>query len=158
MKALESNTSLFQFKQLVHQHVQSLVRERIDSLKANITEVQGAANTDTKSSMGDKYETGRAMAMLEIENLVAQLDQANKQLQTIHEITPVKALTRPEQGAMIKTDQGYYYLSLGIGKLEVDGKDVFLLSAISPLAQVLINSTGDSIEFRGRIIHILDIA
>jgi hypothetical protein len=45
------------------------VDDRISATQQAIQSAQASANEETKSSSGDKYETGRAMAQLEIEKI-----------------------------------------------------------------------------------------
>jgi len=49
------------------------IDQRIDAAKKAIGEAQASANEETKSSAGDKYETGRAMMQLAIEQNSTQL-------------------------------------------------------------------------------------
>jgi hypothetical protein len=55
-----------------------VVHQRIASAEEAIRMAQESANQEGKSSAGDKYETGRAMAQLEIEKASGQLAEANK--------------------------------------------------------------------------------
>ena len=62
----------------VHQKCSYLALTKIENLKSELESLQEASNADIKSSVGDKYETGRSMIMLEKEKLVAQLQDAYK--------------------------------------------------------------------------------
>ena len=50
------------------------VQGRMDEAKLAIDEAQKASNDDTKSSAGDKYETGREMMQQETDRNMAQLN------------------------------------------------------------------------------------
>ena len=54
---------------------------QISTLKSAIKATQQSANEETKSTAGDKYETGRAMAQLEVEKFQSQLAEALKMKQ-----------------------------------------------------------------------------
>jgi hypothetical protein len=54
------------------------INRRIETIQGVISAAQDSANDETKSSAGDKYETGRAMMQLEIENNSKQLTEALK--------------------------------------------------------------------------------
>jgi len=54
------------------------IDERIQVANQAIQFAQDSANDETKSTAGDKYETGRAMAQLEIEKINAQLNESKK--------------------------------------------------------------------------------
>ena len=54
----------------VHQKCSHLAFTKIEGLKSELKSLQEAYNADIKSSVGDKYETGRSMIMLEKEKLI----------------------------------------------------------------------------------------
>ena len=56
----------------------SKIQDKIKSLEKLIAETR-ASNNETKSSMGDKYETGREMLQQEINNLQVQVNEVIKQ-------------------------------------------------------------------------------
>ena len=72
----------------LHQKCAEIIEQRITELKSIIQESQDAANNETKSSAGDKHETGRAMAQLETEKLSSQLSEALKTQKTLQKINP----------------------------------------------------------------------
>jgi hypothetical protein len=49
------------------------IREQQIELQALIDEVQNASNNETKSTAGDKHDTARAQAQIEVERLNKQL-------------------------------------------------------------------------------------
>jgi hypothetical protein len=63
-------------KESLYNHCMRYVQERIARIQNEIDLHQAAANEETKSSAGDKYETGRAMAQLDIERNSVQLREA----------------------------------------------------------------------------------
>ena len=58
-----------EIKKQLYQKILSIANDRVSNLKRIILETQESANNETKSSAGDKHETGRAMAQLETEKL-----------------------------------------------------------------------------------------
>lgn len=56
------------------------LQQQIVSLKQLLDEVTEAVNNETKSSVGDKHETSRAMMQLEQEKLGKQLLEAETHL------------------------------------------------------------------------------
>jgi hypothetical protein len=70
---------LKEFKKLLFDHCQNYLAKRISNIREAINFAQDSANDETKNSSGDKYETGRAMAQLEIEKNTEQLTEALKQ-------------------------------------------------------------------------------
>jgi len=65
-------------KQKLFDFCEEFINERIDRIESYIREIEGALASETKSSAGDKHETGRAMIQLEREKLGQQLSEAEK--------------------------------------------------------------------------------
>src|SRR6187399_2402536 len=82
------------------------VTKRIDSIRSAMAVTQASASEETKSSAGDKYETGRAMAQLEIEKLNEQLSEALKAKGTLEQINPALQSMTIHPGSMVLTTQG----------------------------------------------------
>lgn len=93
-----------------------------------------ASNNDTKSSMGDKYETGREMLQQEINNLQRQLNEANNQQTALQKIN-ADPCTKVQNGALVKTDRGLFYISASVGEIIYDNQKIMTVSIESPLAK-----------------------
>ncbi|REE00552.1 3-oxoacyl-ACP synthase [Marinoscillum furvescens] len=148
------DVDLMQKKMRVHEACVATLMQRKEGLLAELRNFQDAANNETKSSAGDKYETGRAMMHLEKEKVAGQLDQVLKMEQVIRGIKPEKELDKAALGSLIKTENGHFFLSVSLGA--VDG--VVCLSPVAPLGQALLNATpGDKVSFQGRTFDILEV-
>jgi len=99
-----------------------------------ILELTESANSDTKSTVGDKHETSRAMVQLEQEKLGQQLKDAELQLLEFDKLNFKKAAAIVGKSGLIETDRGLFFIATSIGKLELDSKTVFVISPKSPLA------------------------
>ena len=131
---------------------------RIRVAQEAMQQAQQAANAEEKSTAGDKYETGRAMAHLEKEKTAAQLFEANKLKELLHKINPEVVTAKTVLGSVIITDKGNYYLAISAGKLQVQGKEFIALSAASPLGAQLINRVaGDKVTFQGKTLSIISV-
>lgn len=120
--------------------------------------VQESLSSETKSTAGDKHETGRAMIQLERERLGAQLAKIEEELTELHKIDPTEICDRVRQGAVVMTSGMNYFVGLSIGALKVDGIDFFAISLQSPIGMELNGKTkGSKINFRGRDFEILEI-
>lgn len=134
------------------------VQQRIGNIRAAIKDAQESANEETKSSSGDKYETGRAMMQLEIENLNGQLNEAIKLKETLFSIRVNSEMRAAEPGALVITDAASYFLTVSVGKLTLDHKDYFAVGMTTPIAQALAGShVNDLVTFNDRKIKILEI-
>ena len=133
-----------------------VVESQLRSAEQMIRMAQESANEETKSSAGDKYETGRAMAQLEIEKGSSQWAEAEKLKAALEQL---RDPARPEQasrGSLVYTDQGNYFLSIPAGKMEVGGVTWFAISPASPLGSALIGArSGTTVPFRNKQIRVL---
>jgi len=133
------------------------LQARIETLQRSVETIQAARNNETKSSAGDKYETGRAMMQMEEDKITAQLDQAQFQLQQLRQI-PAYSGTAIGAGSLVHTQKGRYFLSVSMGKAMVDGTVFYCISTQAPLAQQMLGkSAGDKIVFNGQEDEILDV-
>jgi len=123
-----------ELKQKLYQECLNYVQRSIDAAQQGINEAQQAAKDDTKSSAGDKYETGREMAQQESNRNMAQLHQANKlkvQLNTV----PITTSNIVDNGSIVITDSGNFYIAIGAGTMRVEGINYFAISLVSPIGQ-----------------------
>lgn len=72
----------------------SLAEERIQAIRGSIKDARDASVSDTKSSMGDKYETTREMMSIEIEKLQKQLEDAQNKLMALKIIDPLNRVAK----------------------------------------------------------------
>lgn len=146
------------FKRQLHEACLQSVQDKVDLCHASLKGFQDAANEETKSSAGDKYETGRAMMHLEKEKIASQLDQALKQQKVLRQINPDKVLNKVDLGTLVETNSGLFYISVSLGMLKL-AKDVFCISPVSPLGKAMLGkSVGDQVSFNGRNYAISQIA
>jgi hypothetical protein len=125
-------------KRYLHAHCVAYVQERIGAAQEAIQTAQRSANEETKSSAGDKYETGRAMAQLEIEKHSAQLAETLKLKHALEQISVDDESSIVRAGSVVLTNQGNFYLAISAGQILIQDKTYFALSPGSPLGQKLI--------------------
>jgi hypothetical protein len=146
-------------KSHINHYCQSVLEERIAAFNAEMKALQADANSDTKSSAGDKFETARSMAQLEIEKLRQRKNQALDDLALLiklqNELQPREFIG---PGALVQTDNGLFYISAGLGKLAVESIYFFAVSAISPVAKALMGKKpGDLVTINQNNYTILKI-
>ena len=127
------------------------VQSRMDAAQQGIDEAQQASKDDTKSSAGDKYETGRAMMQQETDRNMAQLNEANKLKVALNTINPIAIHATIDTGSVVKTDNGNFYLAISAGTLHVNGESFFAISPASPIGFKLKGlKVGDRFELNGK--------
>lgn len=145
-------------KKALYNYCVDFVNQRIESIRQALSSARESADEETKSSSGDKYETGRAMMQIEMENQMIQLQEARKLEDALRLIRPEVRTERVQPGSLVITGQGNFYLTIGIGKISLDEKDYFILAPSSPLGQLLLDKkVSDEYTFNGRTFKITDV-
>lgn len=117
------------------QSISQKLSEKIENFEKLISETRASSN-DTKSSMGDKYETGREMLQQEINNLQVQLNEILKQKDFLKTVLP-KPNDKAEKGAIVKTEKGLFFISVSLGEIKIDNEKIICISPESPLAKAM---------------------
>ena len=142
-------------KQELYQQLQTLVDKQIAIATENINSAKISQENDTKSTAGDKHETGRAMLHLEQENNQKQLAKALQLKQELASTNINQSKESISKGCLVYTENGKYFLSIGIGKLVVAEQTVFAISLASPIGQLLLGKrVNDTFDFQGKAIKI----
>ena len=70
---------------------------------------QESLDSETKSSAGDKYETGRAMVQIELEKNQAQYNKFLKLKNELKQIDPIVIKSKIEYGSIVVTNNGNFF-------------------------------------------------
>ncbi|WP_375579585.1 hypothetical protein ABWH96_00475 [Marivirga tractuosa] len=138
-------------------------RKDLKAKKLNISKeiesVKDSMGSDTKSSAGDKYETGREMMNQERDKLQSQLGVIDRQLESLNQVKTNKKFEEIDFGALVKTTLADYFISISYGKFSMHTKDVFMISAVTPLAQLMMGKrAGDKVNWNGKEILIEEVS
>ena len=148
---------MMELKNRLFEACENYVEERITRVEAAINDLEAALKLETKCSMGDKYETGRAMLHLEFEKLAGQHEQFRKLRKTLR-IMPLKPSENVTFGSAVETSAANYYIAIPAGELKIDGKTFYAVGAASPIAQALSGKKpGEIISFGGKSMEIQKI-
>ncbi|HIG58063.1 MAG TPA: hypothetical protein EYQ21_01505 [Flavobacteriales bacterium] len=147
-----------ELKELFLTELNSLVEEKVNTANSSIYSTTESKNTATKSTAGDKHETGRAMMERELALSNSQLQKALIQKNELSKISLDMDCTNIKPGALVITSQGNYFISIGLGRVNVNGNECYAISGGSPIGLVLMGSKkGQHINFQGRNIEIIAI-
>lgn len=128
-----------------------VIDQKLFLAKQTMEMAQESANEENKSSVGDKYETGRAMAQQERDKAAVQLTELNKLKRILHTIDAKEENLKVEPGALVTTNQGLFYIATSVGQIDIDNEKVFVISPISPLVQAMLGrAKGDEVELNSR--------
>lgn len=136
-----------------------LLNDRKTGLENALATAKESRDNDTKSSAGDKFETGRAMMQQEMDKLEHQRQNLLQQYHQLLQIDTVHPHYQIGLGSLVRTDKGLYFLAIAYGKLEIGTETLYIISTASPLAQLLLSKkVGDSFNFQQQLNRILNIA
>jgi len=142
------------FKNRLKQFCQHTIEQRIAAAKEAVKNAQDSANSEEKSSAGDKYETGRAMGHLQKDMFVRQMSEHIKEMSDLLAVNTSIIYNYATAGAFIETAQSSFFIAAGLGKQIIDENQILFLSPHAPLATVLQNKkSGDGFIFnRGNLV------
>ena len=134
------------------------VEARIGGIEKVIKDLEAALKLETKCSMGDKYETGRAMLHLEFEKLAGQHEEFQKLRKTLRMIQPIQKNTTAGFGSGIRTSMANYFIAIPFGEVIIEDEKFYVVGATAPIAKNLTGkSAGDKLRFNDREIEILEV-
>lgn len=135
----------------------SILQEQLYRIEEMMRLAQEEANKETKSSAGDKYETGRSMMQLEKEKYSIQHARVSHQLAMCNRLD-LNIHSEVREGSLVYTDVGIFFVAVGVGSLSWKEKRVECISLSTPIGSALEGAeAGDVVEFREQEIEILDV-
>ncbi|MBE7690099.1 GreA/GreB family elongation factor [Tenacibaculum piscium] len=138
-------------KEKLYEQCVIFVANRLKTVEEIISSNQKALQSETKSSAGDKHETGRAMLQLEMEKAGQQLHGIIKMKEILSKINTQNSQENSKiahLGSLVKTTKNFFYLSISSGQLIIDNQPYFAVSVSSPIGRILLGKKqGDSFVF-----------
>ena len=121
---------------------------KLNYLNATLQQTIDSRNSDTKSSAGDKFETSREMAQIEICKIEKEIVKSQQSIKDLSS----------KSSQFIITDKGTFLISIPFGKLMVNGTKVFCISNSAPIIKQLANTKiSANFEYRGIAYNVIDI-
>jgi len=146
-------------KQKLVVECQKYVNLRLQRIHDVISGIQESLTSETKSSAGDKHETGRAMLQLEREKAGKQLAQVQKLQEIIKKIDISSVSNHVHLGSLVQTSNGTYFISISIGELKIDNNSYFAIAANTPIGKVLLGKKpNDTVLFNNKKMTIKEVS
>jgi hypothetical protein len=144
-------------KELFNQILNAL-EIKANDFKIAVANLRDGIANDSKSSMGDKYETSREMMQQEINHLEQQIAINQQQLFQLKSFNLSVKSKQIALGSLIETNIGWFFISISFGELRVFEQAIVVISPISPLGKLLIGKKGDDeFEMNKRSLKILSV-
>lgn len=149
---------IMNIKQQLYNNCLDRLQNQINTLEKAMERIQDAKNNETKSSAGDKYETGRAMMQMEEDKITAVLNETYTklhQLQHLNIHTPSDCI---QLGSLVMTSLRRYFIGVSMGRISLEGKLYFCISPEAPLAKGLIGKRlGEKVVFNGKEEEVIEV-
>ncbi len=128
------------------QHCQNQVEARYSKIKQTIAGIEESLLEESKSSSGDKHETGRAMLQIDRENAGKQLQEIEKVVQLLKKIDINTNSDYARLGSLVYTDSFTYFIGISIGAVAI-GKSNYLCVALNSPVGMLLSGKKKGDEF-----------
>ena len=139
--------------------ISKVINSELITLKQDLEGLQSSLQNETKSSAGDKYETGREMITQEINKINAQINKNEKNLQSIKTVNVKRTLTEVSDTALVECSIGLFFIGLPLGVMPVGKEKVYCISPASPIYQAIRGlKTGDTFAWQNKKIEIISIS
>lgn len=134
-------------KQQLFEQCKTILLARIADGEKAMQDAQEAANSEGKSSMGDKYETGRAMSQLARDMSAKQVFENKQELINLLKLENTKTDKTIIQGSVVMANGKLFYIAVGLGVINFNEIQITVLSTKAPLAQLMLGKkAGDFFE------------
>ena len=145
-------------KHNIKSEILNQLEQKIQDTSNAITSLKESRDSDTKSSAGDKHETSRAKIQTEIDQLSKQFNHVQRQKNNLSAININQSHNMVDVGSLVKTDKGYFFISIGWGRIQIQDENYFAISIASPIGKLFKDKKkGDSIQFRNMSYDILSV-
>lgn len=137
---------------------ETFIQSRLKNVQHNIAEVQMSLTSETKSSAGDKHETGRAMLQLEREKFGAQLAEINQVKKNMSKVNINGSSKIVCLGSVVFTNQSNYFIAISAGQLNFKETNYYGIAPNTPIGLLLMGKqAGDAVTFRDREFKIIEV-
>ncbi|WP_370445574.1 3-oxoacyl-ACP synthase [Confluentibacter sediminis] len=130
-------------KQTLYNQCLEFIENRFKTVQNSIKEIENSLLSETKSSAGDKHETGRAMLQLEREKSGNQLAEIQKLKESFSKIDISKSSETVGLGSVVMTSQNNYFIAISAGEIKIDTIIFYAISPNTPIGQLLLGKQSD---------------
>jgi hypothetical protein len=146
------------YKKSLHRHCITIIQQRIDATMERIQNAQAAANSEEKSSAGDKYETSRAMSHREKDMYARQLAANQQELAALLAVDCNTIHKSISAGSIAECNGMVFFIAAGLGKISFEGKIIYVVSPNAPVAKSLLHKVAcNSAAFNNKELVILSV-
>ncbi|MES2616917.1 MAG: 3-oxoacyl-ACP synthase [Bacteroidota bacterium] len=135
----------------VYEQCLKIVNEKLDTLQREFKLYSESAQNETKSTAGDKHDTGKAMMQMEQEKLGKQMSELLQQQKVLQQPQFKESYQTVQFGSLVHTTSGYYFIGISLGKFSLDNEIILCLSVQSPFAISMLGlKAGSTFKFNNK--------
>jgi len=138
-------SSILKVKQKLYDACFQFIENRLITVQKTINEIQESLTSETKSSAGDKHETGRAMLQLEREKAGNQLAEIIKVKEAFSKIDVSKTNKTVGLGSVVYTSQNNYFIAISAGQITIDKDHFYAISPNTPIGKLLVGKNASDV-------------
>jgi transcription elongation GreA/GreB family factor len=138
-------------KELLFNHCKNQIESRLSKYNSRDKELYESLNSETKSSAGDKHETGRAMIQLEREKLGEQIKKAEQNQVFLNQLKHYKSTGVVRFGSVVQTNNSDYYIAIPVNNCLIDTSTFHCISPQSPIGVLLLGKKVGDVSLPRRI-------
>jgi hypothetical protein len=142
----------------LQQQCKDLIKIRYEIVNKTIANIEQALRDESKGTSGDKHHTERAMLQIEREATGKQLREIEKVMLQLNKVTISDVSETICLGSIIETNQANFFISISVGKLQVDDIIYLGIAPAAPIGRCLLGKVkNDQFNFNGVIYKIIKI-
>jgi len=146
----------FEFKKELLGYCINLKIANAENISAAMNDAQQSAND--YGSPKDRYDSFRTQMLAKRDMFAQQLQTIQSELLLLQRIEVNKIINSVGFGALVFLPDQIIFIAVGLGKVEFKGHICYVVSLHVPLCQAMNGlQKGDSFDFRGRKMEVLDI-
>jgi len=131
-------------------------KDIVDSAFLAMDEAQNAANDYGPPK--DRYDSFRTQLLRKRDMHAGQYQKALKDLDYLQKMNPSNVIESVSINSLIITDKQRLFISIGLGRIELENNTYFIISPVAPVYKALEGKTaGETISFNNQLFKILSI-
>jgi len=144
-------------KQELLQVCTDYVNKRIYNYKLEMDTIKDSIENNDKGNSEDD-DSGNGKLLNDLEKNAQHLNDATKMMETLKQINPKIQNESGTLGSIVFTQTNVFFLSVSVGKIELENSSYFAISLQSPIGMLLRNKIkGDQINFNGTCYTITNV-
>ncbi|MFP4042073.1 MAG: hypothetical protein ACLFPH_07330 [Bacteroidales bacterium] len=143
-------------KKKIHEKCLSTLEHSAETTRKRIEELQEDANMTEEEH--DVFDGTRNKLLSQRDIYAGQLQNIINEIQVVNNVNSGKLQDKVDFGAVVKTNKQNLFIVTGLGKIEVDGEQYFVISRDVPIYKVMEGKKkGDTFEFNNNKFEIKDV-